>query len=202
MDTKTVLLPCLSVDDLTTQKDNLDMFGLNSSVGSKSTIQLNVNHEDNDYFLDLIRKFNLNKDHYIVKINRELDEFLYDSYGTTDYVESKFTEIVDYISNHPEENVLGLILIDRILWMLPKFNEYMDRSLRDLPSRINPNMTLCDLDDIARRVNTQVAFAKKIKCIRETVSQYKQKLVNQVGYFRTNHDYNPFLLREGHELFY
>lgn len=195
MDTKTVLLPCLSDDKLTTQKDKLNMFG------SNSFIQLNVNPEDNDYFLGLIHKFNLNKDHYIVKINNELDEFLYDSYGTTDYVDSKFTEIVDYICKHPEESILGLILIDRILWMLPKFNEYMDRSLRDLPSRINPNMTLCDLDDIARRVNTQVAFAKKIKCIRETVSQYKQKLVNQVGSYKSNQDYNPFLFKEGNGLF-
>ena len=166
-----------------------------------SSNQLNVDYNDNDYFLNLIHRFNLNGDHYIVKINYDLDECLYDSYATTDYVESNFTEIVDYISSHPEETILGLILMDRILHMLPRFTNDLENTLRHLPSKLNPNMTLCDLDDIARRVNAGVVFAKKIKCLREAVLQYKQMLERQVGRYKSNQDYNPFLLKEGEKLF-
>ena len=79
-----------------------------------SNIKLNLyNPEDNDYFLDLIHSFNLNRDHFIIQINHELDELdeFIDDAATSEYVDSKLPEIVDWMNKHRKERVLALILI-------------------------------------------------------------------------------------------
>jgi hypothetical protein len=147
----------------------------------------------------------LNKDHYIVKINNELDELFFDgAEAVIDYVNSNFAEIDDYIGKHPEETVLGLILMDRILWMLPRFEMVMRDTLAHLPSRVNSNMSDYDIDDIIRRVNTAGAFAKKLKCVREAVRQYKQMLEKRFnGNYKSKEEHNPFSsLKENNKLIY
>lgn len=164
-------------------------------------VYLNVDPENNLYFLDLIHKFNLNKDHYIIKINHELDQFIDDSYQSVGYINSKFLEMVDYIRNHREESVLGLILMDRILHLLPKHATCIETTLSNLLSKIHENITSTELDDISRIVNLSVNEAKEIKYIRDNVTQFKNSLYRMVADYRSNGEYNPFLNRDGESIF-
>ena len=165
--------------------------------------QLNVdNLEDNAYFLGLIHKFNLNKDHYIIKINYELDEFIDDRFQAFYYVKSKFDEIVDYIHKHPDESVLGLILMDRILHMTPKHAECIEITLANASSQVHENITFAELDDITIAVNESVNESKEIKVLRDNVIQLKDSLQRIVSDYRSNEEYNPFLKEGGDDLFY
>lgn len=165
-------------------------------------IQLNVDKlEDNAYFLDLIHRFNLNKDHYIIKINYELDEFIDDRFQAFYYVKSKYTEIVDYIREHPDESVLGLILLDRILHMTPKHAECIETTLANASSQVHENITFAELDDISRIVNLSVNESKEIKKLRDDVTQLKDSLQRIVGDYRSNGEWDPFLVNDGEKLF-
>ena len=173
----------------------------NGQLNVISNVYLNVDPENNLYFLDLIHKFNLNKDHYIIKINHELDQFIDDSYQSVGYINSKFLEMVDYIRNHREESVLGLILMDRILHLLPKHATCIETTLSNLLSKIHENITSTELDDISRIVNLSVNEAKEIKYIRDNVTQFKNSLYRMVADYRSNGEYNPFLNRDGESIF-
>ena len=169
-------------------------------------IKLNLyNPEDNDYFLDLIRRFNLNKDHFIIKINNELDEFILDENQTFYYVKSKFSEIVDYMNKHSKERVLGLILMDRILHMLPDPMINLESSLNDLVYWIRYENKFHCVDDVAKFVNEVLETAKEINCIRDSVTHFKRKLEKYVrkhgGSYKFNNDCNPFLKEGGDDLF-
>ena len=166
-------------------------------------LQLNVNNlEDNDYFLNLIHRFNLNKDHSIIKINYDLDEFIDDSSQAFYYVKSKYKEIVDYINSHKDESVLGLILLDRILHMMPKHANCIEITLNNLQSQVHENITFDELDEIARAVSFSVKKAKEIKELRDNVMRLKNSLHRIVGDYRSNEEYNPFLNEEGEIIFY
>ena len=165
-------------------------------------IQLNVDKlEDNDYFLVLIHRFNLNKDHYIIQINYELDEFIDDRFQAFYYVKSKIKEIVDYISSHSKESVLGLILLDRILHMIPKHAECIEITLDNLRPQVHENISSDEMDDLSRAFNFSVNEAKEIKELRDNVAQLKDSLHRIVGDYRSNEEWDPFLVNDGEKLF-
>ena len=191
---------------------SLNMLNFNTTLNSNiipsalADVKLNVdNPEDNNYFIDLILKFNLNKDHFIIKINHELDEFILDADRAFYYVESKFPEIVDYMNRHSKERILGLILMDRILHMLPNAMYHMESSLDSFVNLLRYGNKFKNVDEIAKTVNETLEFAKRIECVRDSVTHFKRKLKKYVkrhgGDYRFNEEYNPFLKEGGEKLF-
>ena len=143
----------------------------------------------------------MNKDHFIIKINNELDEIIDNSFQAFEYIQLKYTKIVDYISRRPEENVLVLILLDRILHMLPYHTDYAEITLAKLKSQVYKALTIAELDNIAIAADECIKDAIEIKKLRYNVTQLINLLQRIVGSYRSNEKYNPFLAKDGEKLF-
>lgn len=73
------------------------------------------------FFSGLNDIYVLNKDHFIVEINTELNE-IKESQNVFNYINEKFEDITNYILTHFEEAEICLSLIDRILNLLETVN--------------------------------------------------------------------------------
>ena len=149
------------------------------------------------YFNGMICKYNLNKDHFIIKVNCVLSDLSDDNERTFIYIESMYDDICYYYKRKPVEAEIIMTLIDRMLNLLPHPKLEVENTLENLCGSVPYDPTKSDLDSIASKINNVVSYTKRLIVLKKNLRNLLDKIFEETGAdYRSNDYYDPWIDRE------